>query len=408
MAAEPSKEVGMPWKTQDVMDLRMEFVIKALQPGANIRALCREAGISPKTGYKWQERFLAEGKSGLADASRRPHSSPHQVPEAVVCELVRLKQAHRGWGPRKIRELYRRLYGGAPSASSCKRILTKAGLVQTRRPRKVREPGRISRTVVARAPNDVWTVDFKGWWHTGGQRCEPLTVRDDFSRFILGARAMSSTAGALVRTEFERLFEEYGLPRVIRSDNGTPFACGNGLLGLTRLSAWWLVLGIDLDRIRPGHPEENGGHERMHRDIAHEIEGLVSGGLAEQQAALDVWRQSFNEERPHEALKMKTPAQLYRTSSRSYKGTPDEIAYKQGYLIRRVNHRGIIKIHANHLFISESLCGWDLGLNPINVDEMELWFTELLLGKIDLTRGGFLAAVGRQEPTSPPCTRSSQ
>lgn len=397
----------MPWKTHNVMDLRLEFVFKTLQPGANFRALCRDAGISRKTGYKWQQRFLAEGLGGLADASRRPGSSPSQVPEAVVCEVVRLKQAHRGWGPRKIRELYRRLYGAAPSASSCKRILTKAGLVQKRRPRVNRNGGRLTRSIVARAPNDVWTVDFKGWWRTGsGQRCEPLTVRDDYSRFILAARAMQTNTAELVRHEFERLFDRYGLPSVIRSDNGSPFACGHGLLGLTRLSAWWLVLGIDLDRIRPGHPEENGRHERMHRDIAYELEGLISGGLAEQQAALDVWRESFNEERPHEALKMKTPAQIYKTSKRGYTGTPDEIAYKRGFLTRRVNHRGIIKIHANHLFISESLCGWDLGLDPTSPDEMDLWFTELYLGKIDLTRAGFLAAYGRQESGSPLCGRS--
>ena len=198
----------MPWKTHNVMDLRLEFVFKTLQPGANFRALCRDAGISRKTGYKWQQRFLAEGLGGLADASRRPGSSPSQVPEAVVCEVVRLKQAHRGWGPRKIRELYRRLYGAAPSASSCKRILTKAGLVQKRRPRVNRNGGRLTRSIVARAPNDVWTVDFKGWWRTGsGQRCEPLTVRDDYSRFILAARAMQTNTAELVRHEFERLFD---------------------------------------------------------------------------------------------------------------------------------------------------------------------------------------------------------
>ena len=397
----------MPWRTNNVMDLRLEFVFRTLQPGANFRALCRETGISRKTGYKWQQRFLAGGLGGLTDAPRRPRSSPSQVPESVVCELVRLKQAHRSWGPRKIRELYRRLYGAAPCLSSCKRILTKAGLVQIRRRRVHRSTDRLTRAIVAQEPNDVWTVDFKGWWRTGsGQRCEPLTVRDDYSRYILGARAMQTNTGELVRHEFERLFDRYGLPRVIRSDNGAPFACGHGLLGLTRLSAWWLVLGIDLDRIRPGHPEENGGHERMHRDIAYEIEGLVSGGLTEQQAALDVWRESFNEERPHKALKMKTPAQVYKPSERAFTGTPDEIAYKPGLLIRRVNHRGIIKIHAHHLFISESLCGWQVGLDPVGPDEMDLWFAELYLGKIDLTRAGFLAAYGRQEPCSPPCGRS--
>jgi hypothetical protein len=258
---------------------------------------------------------------------------------------------------------------------------------------------------VAHAPNDVWTVDFKGWWLTHGQRCEPLTVRDDFSRYILGVRAMATNTTVLVRAEFEQLFAHYGLPRVIRSDNGIPFACLHSLFGLTRLSAWWLALGIDLDRNRPGHPEDNGAHERMHREIAQEVEGLVSGGLSEQQAALDMWRQSFNHERPHEALAMKTPDQVYQKSARPYRGTPEQILYQPGFLTRRVCPRGRIKIKDTCPFISESLCGWHLGLNPINADEMELWFAELFLGKIDLTTGGFLAA--RQEPAGRPCSRSS-
>jgi transposase InsO family protein len=169
---------------------------------------------------------------------------------------------------------YLRLYGGAPSPSSCKRILARAGLVETRRPRQPLPPDRLTHRVVAKAPNDIWTVDFKGWWRTaGGQRCEPLTVRDQYSRYVLATRAMTNNATEVVRSEFERLFEQYGLPLVIRSDNGIPFASSNGLLGLSRLSAWWLVLGIGLDCGRPGHPQDNGGHERMHRDIAHEIEG---------------------------------------------------------------------------------------------------------------------------------------
>ncbi len=389
----------MPWKTTNVMELRMQFVRRSLQDGVNFRALCSEMGISPKTGYKWQQRFLDEGKAGLADESRRPHASPTQLPEAVVCEMVRLKTAHRAWGPRKIRELYRRLHGAAPSVSSCKRILTKAGLVDPRRSRTSREVGRINCASEVTAPNDLWTVDFKGWWRVGGgQRCEPLTVRDAYSRYVIGARAMSTTRSQGARDEFECLFREYGLPHIIRSDNGAPFASGNGLLGLSRLSVWWLALGINLDRIRPGHPEENGGHERMHRDIRKEIQGLIAGGLTEQQAALDVWRESFNCERPHEAIAMKTPAELYHKSPKTYTGTPDEIVYGNEYLRRRVNHKGIIKIEGLHLFISESLCGWHLGLKPIDADLLEAWFAGLFLGTIDLTTSAFLASPSlRQE-----------
>jgi putative transposase len=393
----------MPWKTQQVMDLKMEFVRRALQPEVNLRALCREMGISAKTGYKWQQRFLAAGKAGLQDASRRPHRSPTQLPETVVCELVRLKQCHRAWGPQKIRELYRRLHGTPPSVSSCKRILSKAGLVEPRRTRRREEVGRISSAVVAKAPNDVWTVDFKGWWRTGtGQRCEPLTVRDAYSRYILCAQAMSNNTTEMVRAAFEQLFDVNGLPRTIRSDNGTPFASSNGLLGLSRLAVWWLALGIDLDRIRPGHPEENGAHERMHRDIRQEIQGLIIGDMAQQQAALDVWRETFNRERPHQALGMKTPADLYSKSSRRYTGTPDEIIYEPPHLVRKVNHRGLIKLHGNRLFLSESLCGWEVGLRPDGFDFLDVCFAHLPLGRIDLTTASFLPAPSRrQERCSP-------
>lgn len=392
----------MPWRTNNVMDLKMEFVRKALQPGANFRALCRETGISPKTGYKWQQRFLAQGRTGLHEASRRPKSSPAQLPEGVVCELVRLKEAHRAWGPRKIRQLYIRLYGSAPCESSCKRILSKAGLVEPRRLRSHSAVGRLTSTIKVEAPNDLWTVDFKGWWRiSNGQRCEPLTVRDAYSRFILTIRAMTTTASDAVRSEFERLFSEYGLPRAIRSDNGPPFATKNGLFGLTRLSAWWMLLGISLDRIRPGHPEENGSHERMHRDIGSEIEGLITGGLLEQQAALDLWRNTFNCERPHEALKMRTPSELYKRSQKHYNGTPTSIAYDASMVVRRVRLSGEIKVNSNEIFISQSFAGLDLGLRSIENDRVEVWFAYNYLGFIDLTTEAFVATSGRSERLSP-------
>jgi putative transposase len=392
----------MPWRTNNVMDLKMEFVRKALQPGTNFRALCREAGISPKTGYKWKERFLGQGRTGLHDESRRPKSSPTQLPEGVVCELVRLKQAHRAWGPRKIRQLYIRLHGSAPCESSCKRILSKAGLVEPRRLRSHYAVGRLTSTIKVEAPNDLWTVDFKGWWRiSNGQRCEPLTVRDAYSRFILTIRAMTTTASDAVRSEFEHLFTEYGLPRAIRSDNGTPFATNNGLFGLTRLSAWWMLLGISLDRIRPGHPGDNGDHERMHRDIGGEIEGLISGGLLEQQAALDLWRKTFNCERPHEALNMRTPSELYRRSQKHYDGTPISITYDGSMAVRRVRPTGGIKVHSNEIFISQSLAGLDLGLRSIENDRVEVWFAYNYLGFIDLTTEAFVATSGRSERLSP-------
>ncbi len=241
--------------------------------------LCRECGIVPKTGYKWQKRFLQWGKSGLGDQFRRPRTSPEALTEDVVCMIVRLKENHPHWSPRKIRELFVRRRGEktTPSESSFKRVLTKAGLVEKRRTRRSAETGRLQQHVVPAAPNDVWTVDFKGCWYTVEQeRREPFTVRDAYRRYLLSATILPDSRSDTVRACCERLFVPYGLPRSIRSDNGSPFAAA-APLRLSRLSAWWLALGIDLDRIDPGCPYQNGGHERMHRDLATELERRPPG-----------------------------------------------------------------------------------------------------------------------------------
>ena len=281
------------------MEQRIEFGLKAMG-ASNFRALCQEYGISTKTGYKWKERFLREGMGGMVERSRRPHHHADQLGDEVVCEIVGLKLAHGSWGPRKIRELYRRRHGIVASESSFKRILERAGLVEKRRRRRAKEAGRLNSGRRAAAPNQVWTVDFKGWWRSHGKRCEPLTVRDEHSRYILELRALENGRSETVRKSFEQLFERQGLPQAIRSDNGAPFASINGLLGLSRLSAWWIALGIDLERGRPAHPQDNGAHERMHLDISREIEAM---GRSDQ-AALDLWRHSFNYERPHDALSL--------------------------------------------------------------------------------------------------------
>jgi putative transposase len=242
----------MPWKEINAMNQRMEFVMKALK-AENFRALCAEYGISPKTGYKWVERLKAHGLRGLADQTRRPGSHALQLKEEVICEIVRLKKLRPAWGPKKIRVIYARTHAEVPSESSFKRILDRAGWVEHRRTRRRESSGRLFAGRKASAPNEVWTVDFKGWWYGApGHRCEPLTVRDEYSRYVLELRALPNAKTETVRACFERLFAEYGLPAAIRSDNGAPFASRVGLWGLTRLSAWWLALGIDLERNRPG------------------------------------------------------------------------------------------------------------------------------------------------------------
>ena len=252
----------MPWKERNVMNLRAEFVLKALQEKLPFSTLCQEYGISPKTGYKWKQRFLERGFEGLHDRSRRPLSIPHGLSENVVCRIIALKRAHMSWGPRKIREVYARRHVSQdlPSESSFKRVLDKAGLVQKRKRRLANRSGFLKNRVPALQPNDVWTVDFNGWWYTPEkERCEPLTVRDAFSRYLLCTSVLDNGRTDTIRNEFERLFMQYGLPGTIRSDNGSPFASYSAPFGLSKLSAWWVVLGIDLDRIDPGCPYQKWG-----------------------------------------------------------------------------------------------------------------------------------------------------
>lgn len=381
----------MPWKERDVKNLRLEFVLRALGEKVPFRELCREYGIVPKTGYKWKDRFVEEGLLGLEDRSRRPKTSPRGLSEEVTCRIVRIKKAHESWGARKIREVYARQYrpGELPSESSFKRVLEKAGLVKRRR-RRSQPGGQLQNRVSSEQPNEVWTVDFKGWWYTTqGERCEPLTVRDDYAKYLLGVRVPENGRTETVRREFERLFDLYGLPQTIRSDNGPPFAMRQAPLGLSRLSAWWLALGIDLDRIDPGCPYQNGGHERMHRDIARELEGRVEGDLKAQAAALEVWRREFNEERPHEALGMRCPAEVYEKSPRPYKGTPECLTYPTGYCQRRVQKEGSLRIEGVRIRISRALAGWNVGLKSDDTGGFALYFGRLCLGRLELSTESF-------------------
>src|ERR1700732_5474695 len=239
------------------MEQRAEFALKALKT-ENFRALCQEYGISTKTGYKWRERFLSRGIAGLAEESRRPRSHCLELKPEEVCEIVRLKFAHPYWGPAKIRELYLRQHGEVASRSSFKRVLEAAGLTQRRKRRKATEAGRLSSGAKARAVNEIWTVDFKGGWQGTEGRFEPVTIRDEFSRYLLELRQVPNARSQTVQQSFEKLFERHGLPQAIRSDNGTPFASRTAVLGLSRLSALGVALGIKLGTSRAGKPHAQG------------------------------------------------------------------------------------------------------------------------------------------------------
>lgn len=361
----------------------------------NFRALCREYGISARVGYKWRDRFRAEGLCAMKEQSRRPHGCPSQLSEEEICAMVRIKERHRHWGAQKIREVYLRQHGQGPSESSFKRVLERCGLTEKRKVRSARQTGRIASGRKASAPNQVWTVDFKGWWYDREGRCEPLTVRDEYSRYVLELRALPDARPATVQACFERLFAQHGLPEAIRSDNGVPFASPNGLLGLSQLSVWWLALGIDLERSRPGCPQDNGGHERLHRDIARELEGVQH---EERQAAFETWRREFNEERPHQALGMRLPAELYQPSARMWNGTPEQISYP-GMATRRVKKVGAICYQNQRIFISQALAGWDLGLRYRSAEVTEVYFALLLLGVLESATAAFIPVTQMQTDT---------
>jgi len=379
----------MSWKATGVEHLRAEFVLVASEPEVSKSAACREFGISRKTGYKWLRRYAALGLDGLVDRSRRPRRSPLQVSGAVVTELVRLRRAHPHWGPKKLRVLLERagFHGEElPGKATIGRILLRAGLSEAKgrgRPRRWEPAGRLEN---AGGPNDVWTVDFKGWWRAGdGQRCEPLGIRDLFSRYILCLRPMRRRRVEDVRVVFAEVFARYGLPGVIRSDNGSPFASLNGPHGLTRLSAWWRTLGIRLDRIEPGHPEQNGSHERMHRDLALEIEGQPAATLAQEEKRLQRWRLEYNVHRPHEALAMRTPGAVYRCSRRKLKDVKP-YRYPVGYLLRRVDSSGYIVLNNQYFRISDALVKTEVGLERLDETRWRVWFCDLAVKEIEVER----------------------
>lgn len=376
----------MPWKEVNVLDQRIEFVIRALMQQESFLQLCREYGISTKTGYKWKERFLEKGEAGLLDESRRPKTSARTA-EEIVCEIIRIKKQKNRWGPKKIRNLYETVHPGEkiPSLSTVSRILEKSGFVEKKKRRRVAaNVERIENRTKAEEPNDLWTVDFKGYWHSQKkERIEPLTIRDEYSKYILSIALLEKGDTSSVKKEFERLFRRHGLPRKIRSDNGPPFASRVSILGLTKLSVWWLSLGIELDRTKPGNPQENGSHERMHRDIALELEGRILGDIEAHRKRMEQWRIEFNEERPHESLGMKTPSSVYRDSSQRYEEF-DSFQYPEGFRSRQVNNRGYTNLKGRHVFISNAFNGYNVGVKKV-ADGWEVWFERKQIGVVDGT-----------------------
>lgn len=369
------------------MEERAEFIKAVIAADKPFKHICADFGISEKTGYKWKARYMQDGNTGLCERSRASATHPNVLSENAIIDLIRLKQAHPYWGAKKIQVLYAKAYPSreTPSLSSVNRVLDRAGLTKKRRVyvASVTSP-RLNQHIQPQQVNDVWAIDFKGWWKSDGEKCEPLTVRDLTSRKILCARLMTSHTAEAVRTVMTEVFRTYGLPNVIRSDNGTPFTSTNGILTLTTLSVWWITLGILPDHTDKGKPGQNGSLERMHGDIAHEVEGKIRGGIKTNQVVLDAWVEEYNSVRPNEAIGFKTPDELYRPSERIYTGDYDEVEYPMGFLVRKVFESGEIMMGGIRVTLGSSLRGMFVGLRDNNDNTYDVFLADFLLGTLDM------------------------
>lgn len=350
--------------------------------------VCLEFGISRKTGHKIWNRFEAHGFAGLGDASRRPLRSPHRTPRDIVGQVIELRRRYPTWGPKKLRERFLALHPGvhAPAASTIGVIIDDAGLVggRKRHRRLVASPTSLRRTT---EPNQLWCIDFKGHFRLGDRRyCYPLTLSDHFSRFLLLCEALENTRGEGARAALEEGFREYGLPAAIRSDNGAPFASA-GRLGLTPLSVWLLRLGIQLERIEPGHPEQNGRHERMHLTLKQETTRPAAANLLQQQERFDDFRNRYNTERPHEALHMLTPASAYVLSPRRYdpESALSPIAYPLHDHATAVFSDGSAYVRPleRRVYVGTAFAGENIGLRELASGTWLVCFLAYELGYLD-------------------------
>lgn len=365
------------------MDERMQFVARRLA-GEAMSELCREFGISRKTGYKIFDRYQETGLRGLTDRSRRPYRFANQLPFQVTNFILDVKREHPSWGARKIRDRLRRRFAEIvlPAQSTIHAVLDRNGLVERR--------GRLRRRAQGTAlspgqkPNELWCTDYKGEFLLGNrQYCYPLTVTDHASRFLLACEALSSTREAYAFTVFERLFQERGLPANIRSDNGVPFASGHALFNLSRLAVWWLRLGIGIERIQPGHPQQNGRHERMHLTLKKEATKPAAPNFLQQQARFDRFIEVFNHERPHQALAMRCPAEVYQPTTRPYQGLP-ELSYPLHDKTVVVTHCGRICLGKKKINLSQVFAGQAVGIKEVHDDIWLVTFMDYDLGYFDL------------------------
>lgn len=368
------------------MDERLRFVARLLD-GEKMAALCREFDVSRKTGYKIFQRYKDCGLEGLTDRSRRPYRQANQLPLQIEKLIVRLKREKPSWGAPKIREILRRQHSEipTPAISTVHAVLDRHGLVKHGRKRRYKAQG----TTLSKPthPNDLWCADYKGEFMLADRRyCYPLTITDFASRYLLSCEALATTKEMYAFTVFERVFKEFGLPRAIRTDNGVPFASPHALFGLSKLAVWWLRLGIHIERIKPGHPEQNGRHERMHLTLKKEATKPAAQNFLQQQAKFDDFIDCYNRERPHQALDMKYPAELYLPSPRPYHGL-DELHYPFHDRTITVTHCGRICFGRRKINLSTVFAGQNVGVKEVSDRIWLVSFMDYDLGFFDHETG---------------------
>lgn len=360
----------MSWKEVTVVENRKRFIeLWESEDSPGVAALCREFEISRKTAYKWIDRYEVDGPDGLLDLSRAPHYHPNAIDPQMELLVIQARGKYPSWGAKKILPWLRESYPRTkhwPSLSGISAILDRNQLVRSRKRRRL-VPAFQGCLTNAQQPNDLWTIDHKGWWLAGnGDKCEPFTVADQQSRFLIRCTLCAGKGFEYVSPVLQAAFREFGLPKVIRSDNGPPFA-SRAPLGLSPLSVWFVRLGIVHERIEPGKPQQNGCHERMHRTMVGDCRG-VGFSLRQEQQRLNAWRQEFNYERPHEALDFDTPAVRYSCSERQMPRRLGQVAYASATEVRKVDCSGSFKWRGRHVFLTEALANQRLGFKALDKD----------------------------------------
>jgi transposase InsO family protein len=374
----------MPWQEMSIMNQRVQFIADYQRGLLPVVELAGRFGSSRKTAYKWIDRYEEAGPGALVDRSRRPQSCPHATPDAVVTAVLEARRRHPRWGAKKLLRILRRKKPETrwPARSTVCDLLNRHDLVPTHRRRPpLSHPGRPLTPMTA--PNAIWTADFKGQFKTrDGRYCYPLTLVDGYSRYLLACQGLRSTPVALARPIFQRVFEAYGLPRIIRTDNGVPFAT-TALGRLSLLSVWWIRLGIYPELIEPAHPEQHGRHERLHRTLKAEATRPPSGNLAAQQVRFNRFRREYNDERPHEALNQETPASVYQPSPRPLPPTLPPIEYPGHFEVRLVSRNSGIRWKHHWVCVTHTLAGEYVGLEETDNGLWEVYFGPLKLGRMD-------------------------